>query len=142
MSNNDKQCVVFRSNNHYFESESSLNRVLNKHPDSIEFDAGDIIYTPAYKLQYVDEIVTPAVPAKPVEPYLGLTWQRRSVFYKIIDTHRDGWMVYYKSESDTWNFGVFSMKMGSLGYYVENHGYPVTAEVPAVTKTIRKWIKL
>lgn len=141
MSNNDTQCVVFRINNYFFESEPSLSRVLSKDNDSIEFDAGDVIYTPAYKLQYVDEIVTPAVPAKPVEPEIGLSWNHNSLMFKVIDKINDIWIVYWR-RSETGGVGTICFRPDRLENYVERYGYPTIPEVPAVTKTVRKWIKL
>jgi len=137
MSNNDTQCVVFRSNNHYFEPKSSLNRVLN---DGIEFDAGDVIYVPAYKQQYVEDIVTPAVPAKPVEPEIGLSWKHDSIVFKVIDKFNDIWIVYWRSE--TGGIGTICFCADRLKNYVERYGYPTTPEVPAVTRTVRIWVKL
>lgn len=139
MSNNDTQCVVFRSHNHYFESESSLNRVLS---NSIEFDAGDVIYVPAYKQQYVDEIVTPAVPAKPVEPEIGLSWESRTKthIYTIVDNIDNGeFIVYWRCNKQ---YGTMSMTVEELAIHAEHINYPTTPEVPAVTRTVRIWVKL
>lgn len=137
MSNNDTQCVVFRSNNHYFESEPSLNRVLS---DSIEFDAGDVIYVPAYKMQYVDDIVTPAIPAKPVEPAIGLSWKRNGTVFRIIDMFDGKWVVYYRAE--TGYIGTIYIYGDRLEDYVRTYGYPTTKASPAVTRTVRIWVKL
>ena len=103
---------------------------------------GDILLVPTYRLEEVEEIIEPEKPGVPVEPYVGLSWEYEGRKYVVVEValnyiqvaaqgHGTGWSVFQFFAMGSWN-KVFS----------DLQGYPKDPSTPAVTRKVKKWVKI
>lgn len=105
------------------------------------FEPGSVVLAPAYRLEEVEEIVEPEKPGVPVEPYVGLTFEACGIVHTVVGQTLGGlWVLVYFDgvvRKDTLVFGLFSTEtIDCVG------GYPHTPSTPAVTRKVKKWVKI
>lgn len=108
-------------------------------PDS--YNTGDILLVPTYRLEEVEEIVEPEKPGVPVEPYVGLTFKSCGIDRTIVGQTLSGdWVLAYfdgEIRANELVNGQFSTEnLAWVG------GYPRTPSTPAVTRKVKKWVKI
>ena len=99
-------------------------------------ELGTVLYQPTHQLREVVEEITPEIPGKPVEPYVGLTWGYKSETRVVVEVTESTYTIAFK---DT--FGGWDMETCKRGDYAWDN-YPKTPPTPAVTRTVRKWVPL
>ena len=113
---------------------SDLSAYLDK--DCSDLQAGSVLLVPTYRLEEVEEVIEPEKRGVPVEPYVGLEWVLEGSRRVIIEVNSEwaaiaikrlhGWDVEHHVASD--------LKLFS--------GYPRTPSTPAVTRKVKKWVKI
>jgi hypothetical protein len=101
-----------------------------------DFSEGSVLFVPTYRLEEVEEVIEPEKRGVPVEPYVGLEWVLEGSRRVIIEVNSEwaaiaikrlhGWDVEHHVASD--------LKLFS--------GYPRTPSTPAVTRKVKKWVKI
>lgn len=109
------------------------------HPEG--FEPGSVVLVPTYRLEEVEEIVEPEKPGVPVEPYVGLTFKSCGIDHTIVGQTLSGdWVLAYFDGEIRANGlvnGRFSTEnLAWVG------GYPRTPATPAVTRKVKKWVKI
>lgn len=112
-------------------------------PDAIGLSGiGDILLVPTYRLEEVEEVIEPEKPGVPVEPYVGLSWEYEGRKHVVVEVAPNYIQVAAQGRSFAWGVGQF-FAMGSWYTLLSDLlGYPRTPSTPAVTRKVKKWVKI
>jgi hypothetical protein len=106
------------------------------------YEIGDILLVPTYRLEEVEEIIEPEKPGVPVEPYVGMVLYHNegcSSCVIVAQVQSDAWMVAWWGED-------CPIEINSALYFndllFKRKDYPHTPSTPAVTRKVKKWVKI
>lgn len=100
-------------------------------------EVGTTLLIPTYRLEEVEEVIKPEKPGVPVEPSVGLSWKSdsggcREIVSIFVHNNRKLVVVAVPNGFE------FSSPSG-VGLW---QNYPHTPSTPAVTRKVKKWVKI
>lgn len=100
-------------------------------------EIGSTLLVPTYRLEEVEEVVEPEKPGVPVEPYVGLSWEYMGDKRVVIEVSSE-WYVVVSQAGGNW-YKNFERQPLSFREWAN---YPRTPSTPAVTRKVKKWVKI
>lgn len=102
---------------------------------------GTVLLAPTCRLEEVEEIVEPEKPGVPVEPYVGLTFKSCGIVHTIIGQTSSGHWVLAYFDGEIRANGLITGHFSTEDFAWVG-GYPRTPSTPAVTRKVKKWVKI
>lgn len=104
-----------------------------------ESEIGSVLLVPTYRLEEVEEVIEPEKPGVPVEPYVGMVWHngygQRRVVVGVGPDHYE--VLQERAHTPhVWDHGTVKI------YDLNWDNYPHTPSTPAVTRKVKKWVKI
>lgn len=107
-----------------------------------QFEPGTILLAPTYRLEEVEEVVEPEKPEGPVEPYVGLSWEYEGRQHVVVEVTPNYLRVAAQSRHWAWGVSQFFARGNWYTLLSDLLGYPHTPSTPAVTRKVKKWVKI